>query len=227
MKRLLLFDIDGTLVTGGPAKEAFHAALLDTFGTAGPIETHEFSGKTDPQIARELLLAAGLAASDIDEGLDAMFQAYLSGLEAGLAGRPMEVLPGVVDLLDALDAEPDIALGLLTGNIVDGARLKLGSAGLFGRFGVGSFGSDHAERDRLPGVAIERACATLGVSFPGEDVWVIGDTPLDVRCGQSHGTRTLGVATGRYDEHALRAAGADHVLVDFSDTDSAVAVLAG
>jgi len=227
MRRLLLFDIDGTLVAGGPAKTAFHLALLEAYGTAGPIDGHEFSGKTDPQIARELMVRAGLEPDEIDRGFPTLWNRYLSELEARLPREPMKVLPGVRALVDRLSASGDAALGLVTGNIVGGARLKLGSAGLFDRFRMGAYGSDSEERNNLPRVALERALETWGVRFPSRDVLVIGDTPRDVECGLAHGVVTVGVATGRYSRDALRDAGADHVVTDFSDTDALVELLLG
>lgn len=224
MRTLVLFDIDGTLVEGGPAKGAFHQALLEVYGTAGPIENHEFSGKTDPQIARELLRLAGLEDGVIDTGLHALWSAYLHELEVRLPSAPMTVLPGVVPLVHALEAESDVALGLVTGNIVGGARLKLGSSGL-PAWEVGGFGSDHEIRNHLPGIALQRALATWGVTFPGEQVVVVGDTPRDVECGRFHGTRTVAVATGRYDAGTLAAAGADQVLGDFRDLDRTMEAL--
>ncbi|MDT8341557.1 MAG: HAD hydrolase-like protein [Longimicrobiales bacterium] len=227
MRRLLLFDIDGTLVEGGPAKEAFHTALLETYGTAGPIESHEFSGKTDPQIARELLERAGLESHDVDAGLPELWRAYLRELEARLPADPMRVLPGVRALVDALAGLGDVALALLTGNIVRGAELKLGSAGLFQHFATGAFGSDSEERNDLPGFALERARRRWGFAFPAAEALVIGDTPRDVACGLAHGMVTVGVATGRFPADALRDAGAHHVVADFSDTESLVSLVVG
>lgn len=227
MKRLLLFDIDGTLVWGGPAKEAFHRALLDTYGTAGDIEGHSFSGKTDPQIARELLRGAGMDDPDIDRGLPRLWEAYLAGLADGLEARPMEVLPGVPPLLEALAREGEVALALLTGNIADGARLKLGSAGLDHHFSTGSYGSDAENRDDLPAVALRRARDAWGVAFPADEVIVVGDTPRDVQCGRAAGVRILAVATGHHDVGRLQEAGADWVVEDFGDTRAVVELLAG
>jgi phosphoglycolate phosphatase-like HAD superfamily hydrolase len=225
MKRLLLFDIDGTLVWGGPAKDAFHAAMLETFGTAGDIENFSFAGRTDPQIARGLLAGTGMSDEDIERGFPVLWDLYLSDLEARLPDHPVEILPGVPALLDALQAENGIAMGLLTGNIVQGARLKLGSAGLLDHFEMGSYGSDHEERDELPAIALSRARQTWGVDFDPREVVVVGDTPRDVACGQREGLRTLAVATGTYDAEALKAAGADQVVEDFRDTDAMVSLL--
>ncbi len=227
MKRLLLFDIDGTLVSGGPAKSAFEDALAETFGTTGPEGSTDYSGKTDCQIARELLRAVGMSDADIDRGLPTMIERYLSVLERQLDSNPMTVLPGVHALVDALRERDDLALGLLTGNVEGGARLKLSASGLYDRFAVGSYGSDSEFRDDLPAVAVSRARSTWGVSFPPDEIFVIGDTPRDVSCGQAHGARTLAVATGRFDARQLGQAGADHVLQDFRETARVVELLAG
>ena len=227
MKRLLLFDIDGTLVMGGPAKGAFQTALVETFGTAGAIEVQDFAGKTDPNIARELLRGAGVDDADIDAGLPRLWERYLHHLGERLPGHPMAVLPGVTALLEALSAHRDVGMGLLTGNIVGGAQLKLRSVGLYDHFRMGSYGSDSESRDDLAHIALERARETWKVAFDPGDVWVVGDTPADIRCGKAGGTRTLGVATGRFGTAALAAAGADRVMEDLSDTGRAVRLLVG
>lgn len=225
MRRLILFDIDGTLVRGTAARKAFQIGLEAAYGTAGAIDTYDFSGKTDPQIARELLTGAGIEAARVDAGLASLWSRYLAELEKRLPNEPMRVLPGVSALLDALDARGDAALGLVTGNVADGARLKLGSVGLFERFRVGGFGSDHELRNHLPGIAIARAREAWGVDFRRADVWVVGDTPLDVACGQHEGVRTLAVATGRHGAAELAACGPDAVAEDLSDLDGVLATL--
>lgn len=225
MKRLLLFDIDGTLIWGGPAKDAFCLAMVETFGTAGDIETFSFAGRTDPEIARGLLAGTGMSDEEIERGFPELWDRYLGYLEARLPANPVDILPGVPALLDALAAEPGIAMGLLTGNIIRGAQLKLGSAGLLDHFLMGSYGSDHEERDELPAIALSRARDTWGVDFDPQDVLVLGDTPRDVACGKREGLRTLAVATGHHDADSLRATGADHVVEDFSDTAAIVALL--
>ncbi len=227
MRRLILFDIDGTLVSGGPAKSAFEAAMMETFGTTGDVAGVSFAGKTDPQIARELLSGAGLTHEAIDAGLSALWMRYLVHLETGLRTRPVTVLPGVPELLDALALVEGVALGLLTGNIADGARLKLASAGLWGRFGIGGFGSDHEVRDHLPAIALERARLHWGHPLRPEDTIVVGDTPRDVGCGRAGGTRTLAVATGHFSAADLEKAGADHVLDDLAATERALELLTG
>jgi phosphoglycolate phosphatase-like HAD superfamily hydrolase len=225
MQTLILFDIDGTLVHGGPAKVAFHTAMLETFGTAGAIESHDFSGKTDPQIVRELLTDAGMEDGVVDAGLPALWDRYIGELEARIRDNPMTLLSGVVVLLDALDAEPDVAVGLVTGNIVRGARVKLGSVGLAEHFEVGGYGSDHEIREHLPAFALDRAFEAWGVRFPAGSAVVVGDTPRDVECGKHEGTRTVAVATGRIPRDRLETTGADAVLDDLADLGVAMDAL--
>jgi phosphoglycolate phosphatase-like HAD superfamily hydrolase len=225
--RLILFDIDGTLVRGGAARRAFQIGLEHAYGTAGAIDAHDFSGTTDPQIARELLSGAGLDHARVDAGLPALWERYLSELEARISGEPYTALPGVTGLLDALEASGTVALGLVTGNVLGGARLKLGSVGLYERFRVGGYGSDDEIRDHLPGIAIARARAAWGIDFAKDDVWVVGDTPLDVACGRHEGVRTMAVATGRHPTDELTACGADVVVESFAALEPALERLLG
>jgi len=223
---LVLFDIDGTLVSGGPAKGAFQTAMVRVFGTAGPIGGHDFSGKTDPQIARELLRLEGIDDEDIDRGLGPLWAAYLAELEARLTDRPMVALPGVFELLNRLLNQTGVALGLVTGNVRSGAHLKLESAGIRSEwFPVGAFGSDHEHRNELPGIAIQRAADHWSAEWPSGDVVVIGDTPRDIACGRAHSTRTVAVATGKVTRQRLEEAGPDHLLGSFEDVDVALAAI--
>lgn len=224
---LLLFDIDGTLTIGGPGKAAFGAALTGAYGTAGPIVNHDFSGKTDPLILRELLTAAGHAPREIQAGLPRFWDLYLAELEARIAADPVTVLPGVRELLAALAGQNEVHLGLVTGNVRAGARVKLGSAGLWEHFPIGAFGCDHELRDELPPVALERARARWGRRFRGPDTVVVGDTPRDVACGKAVGAATVAVTTGRFSEAALERSGADRVLPGFADVCAARAAVLG
>ncbi len=226
-RRVVLFDIDGTLVAGGPAKDAFMAAMLETYGTTGDVETVSFAGKTDPQIARELLLREGFSPERIEEGFPSLWEGYTRRLAEALVHRPMEVLPGVVELLDALGELPDVGLGLLTGNIRRGAELKLGSAGLWDRFATGGFGSDAEDRDALPAVALQRARSVWHDGITPADAVIVGDTPRDVTCGLRSGIRTLAVATGRFGVDDLRASGAHRVVPDLRDTEALVSWISG
>lgn len=229
MRHLILFDIDGTLVSGGPAKLAFQEAMMEVYGTTGPIGDYGFSGKTDPQIARGLLDATGMDPRDIEAGFPALWEAYVGGLATRLASAPMDLLAGVDDLMATLEGNPDVALGLVTGNILPGARLKLESVGFGvgedGHFIVGGYGSDHEVRDHLPGIAMERARQRWEVDFSRDRVWVVGDTPLDVQCGLHHGVRTMAVATGNYSVDELEATGAHAVVSDFRDFTQTTEIL--
>jgi phosphoglycolate phosphatase-like HAD superfamily hydrolase len=225
MRRLILFDIDGTLVTGGPAKVAFETAMVETYGTSGDVGRASFAGKTDPQIARELLTRAGFDKETIDEGLPGLWECYLGHLGAGLDETPVRVLAGVRELLDTLASVEGVALGLVTGNIARGAELKLSSAGLWERFAIGGYGSDHEERDHLPGIALARARVYWRAELRAGDAVIVGDTPRDVACGRAGGTRTLAVATGSFSTTDLRVAGADQVVEDLSVTERVVELL--
>jgi phosphoglycolate phosphatase-like HAD superfamily hydrolase len=135
-------------------------------------------------------------------------------------------MPGVCALLSALEREADVIVGLVTGNIERGAALKMSSAGLSG-FRLGAFGSDCERREGLPPIAVERARTLFGITFRGQDILVIGDTPADVRCGQALGVHAVAVATGSHPADQLMAAGAHTVFQDLSDTEQVLRVLLG
>jgi len=228
--RLVLFDIDGTLIHGnGAAKRAFEASLVEVFGTAGDTSV-PFDGKTDPQIARELMRPAGFDDATIDARMDAVVAGYLTRLRAEVAHGTgtFAPLPGVPALLDALDGRDDVVLGLLTGNVAAGAAVKLHAAAIDrARFRVGAFGCDAEHRPDLPEVARRRGAELLGTPVAGADVVVIGDTPADIACARAIGARSVGVASGRYGVDALAAHRAAAVLPDLRDTGAAVAALLG
>jgi len=223
--KLVLFDIDGTILwSDGAGRRAMTAALTRVFGGAGPTEYH-YDGKTDPQIVRDLMRAAGHSDETIDARMDAVASSYLSLLERELAtgGRRTRLFDGVSELITALEARPDAIVGLLTGNFCDGAMLKLSAAGLdVARFRVGAFGSDHAHRPALPAVALERAREALGVELRGEDLVVIGDTPADIECARSVGARAVAVATGRFSVHDLAAHAPAAVFPTLADTRAVI-----
>ena len=222
MQRLILFDIDGTLLTtNGVAGRAFRSALQRVFGTSGPRDGYSFAGKTDPQIAGDLMRLAGVSQDRVDAALADVLTHYAVLLEESMSGDDVHVFPGVRELLERLDTIPDTVLGLLTGNAREGARLKLGAAGLpFERFQVGAFGSDHRDRRELPAIAIARTEELFGHRFSGKSVVIIGDTPLDVACGEHLGVRTIAVATGSYSEEELRLCSPDYLFASLVDVDA-------
>ena len=225
--RLFLFDIDGTLVTArGAGRAALAPALTETYGTAGEIDRYDFRGKTDPRIVFDLMRGAGVADDVIETRMSACFDAYIAHLQRRIGdGSGVLLLPGVGDVVRALSARDDALVGLLTGNIEAGARVKLGATGLFPLFRVGAFGSDSMDRRRLPEVACERARAVAGREFPFERVTIIGDTPLDVDCARACGAVAVAVATGYHLHDELAACAPDLLFADFSDVAGAVTAL--
>ena len=225
--RLILFDIDGTLVTArGAGRLALGRALASTYGTTGPIEACDFRGKTDQRIVHDLMRQAGLDDGRITAGLDTCFAAYVAELETLLGdGSRVTILPGVRELVPALAGRDDALVGLLTGNIEAGARVKLRPTRLWGFFRVGAFGSDDIDRRRLPAVACERAQRLTGRRFAFEEVTIIGDTPLDVDCARACGAVAVAVATGFHPAEDLRACAPDLLFTDFADVPAALAAL--
>ena len=224
-RRLVLFDIDGTLLdTQGAGRRAFHAALLDIFRTTGPIDSYRFCGRTDPEIARYLLTAAGVSEDQLVSDLPGLWEQYLANLEVEMLNKPPQVCPGVIELLDRMEGDSDrLVLGLLTGNIERGARLKIDSAGIsYSRFRLGAFGSDHEIRDQLPAIAVARAEAKLGHHFEGKSVVIVGDTPADIACGVQLGARSIAVATGLFTEEQLAACEPDFLFSTLEDVEAVV-----
>jgi phosphoglycolate phosphatase len=225
---VVLFDIDGTLLwSDGAGRRAIQAALREVFGGIGPAE-HRFDGKTDRQIVRELMTHDGHDRDTIDARMDRVLDRYVSELHGALRdpAHPPQRLPGVAELLDALDTRDDVVLGLLTGNVAPGADAKLRAVGIDpARFRVAAFGSDHEHRPELPAIARERAERLLGTSVGGERFVVIGDTPADMTCGRGIGARAIGVATGRYTVAELLSHGADAAFRDLTDTSAVVTAI--
>ncbi len=219
--RLVLFDIDGAILwSDGAGRRAMTRALTEVFGQAGPTE-YRYDGKTDPQIVRDLMRHAGHDDAWIDAHMDALMARYLEGLRSELApgNAHAHLFDGVDALIDALDARDDVVLGLLTGNLEEGAVIKLRAVGLDpARFRVGAFGSDHHHRPELPAVAQRRARERLGLDVAGERIIVIGDTPADIECGRSIGAKAIGVATGRFPVEELARHEPFAVFEDLSDT---------
>jgi phosphoglycolate phosphatase-like HAD superfamily hydrolase len=205
--RLVLFDIDGTLLTSeGIGRTAMRRALGSIFGSPGN-PAYRYDGKTDRQIVRDVMRLEGHSDDYIDSQMDKVMEVYLEGLRENAKSGKFNVQPleGVVELLDALEPRKDVVLGLLTGNVEPGARTKLIAAGINpDRFRVNAFGSDHEDRPELPAIAQRRASEKLGLDIDGGRMVVIGDTPADIACGRSVGAKAIGVASGHYTVEQLR-----------------------
>jgi phosphoglycolate phosphatase len=223
--KLVLFDIDGTLLSSeGMGRASMQRALDEVFGSPGNPQ-YRYDGKTDRQIVREVMRMEGHSDEHIDSRMEKLMELYLDGLRAGAKSGKFNVKPlaGVPEILDALEARDDVVLGLLTGNIAPGARIKLSAAGLDpDRFRVNAFGSDHESRPELPGIAQRRASEVLGLSIAGDRLVVIGDTPADIACGRSLGARSIGVASGHYTVDQLEAHNPYAALPSLADTQQAL-----
>ncbi len=217
--RLVLFDIDGTLLwSDGAGRRSMTVALTEAAGSAGPAG-YRYDGKTDGQIVRDLLAASGKDAAEIDAITPAIIARYLALLADDLRERRLRLFPGVAELLDAVEADRELTLGLLTGNVREGAELKLRAAGVdFSRFRVGAFGSDHHERPELPAIAQRRFAEAHGLSLAGDRVVVIGDTPADIACGRGIGARAIAVATGHFKVEDLANHAPAAVFASLEDT---------
>lgn len=219
--RLVLFDIDGTMLwSQGAGRRSMNAALIEAIGGSGPAD-YRYDGKTDPQIARDIMRHEGVEETRIDPLIGPLLERYVVLLAEELRYRRLALFPGVVELVQRLERERDVIVGLLTGNVRAGAELKLRAAGLdFARFRVGAFGSDHHERPALPAIAQRRARELVGAEVRGADVIVIGDTPADIACGRGIGARAIAVATGHYDVDALAVHAPAAVFASLADTDA-------
>ncbi len=225
---LALWDIDGTLVsTAGHGRDAFADAFEHVFGRQAALDGLSMGGRTDPDIALELLTTNG------EDPSEKHVAALLEGLHTALLERAEAItaeghaMPGIHAALTGLAARDDVAQGLLTGNIRPNAEVKLNALGLGGLldFDIGGYGSDHTLRSALVAIARDRARAKLGADIPVERTVLIGDTPLDVAAAHAVGARAVGVATGFVPEAELRECGADAVLPDVRDFPALVRAL--
>jgi phosphoglycolate phosphatase len=222
--KVVLFDIDGTLVlTGGAGQRAMARAFEELFAISDAFRDIPMAGRTDTWI-----LSSAAAAHGVFPATLAAFQAaYLALLEKELElpNPKKAVMPGVRPLLDALAARNDTFLALLTGNYETAARLKLEHFDLWRYFSCGAFADDAADRNSLLPKALERVRACGGPAVYPADVIVVGDTPHDVACALAAGARPVGVATGPFTAEQLRASGAQIVFEDLSDTEAFLKLL--
>ena len=213
--RLLLFDVDGTLIESGGAGRAALAEAAAAELALPELPAVTLAGRSDLAIMRDVLVLAGVPPTQA--AMDGLVEAYLARLPETLSTHEGRVLDGVVELLDAL-ADLGVPVGLATGNLMRGAELKLRRYGLWERFAAGGFGDHSSERAHIVAVAIERLAEASGVDRRSGDAVVIGDTLHDVTAGHAAGARVLAVATGTDGESELRESGADLVLPDLADT---------
>jgi phosphoglycolate phosphatase-like HAD superfamily hydrolase len=220
-KRLLLWDIDGTLIsTGAAGQGAIVRATAEQFGGDGNLEGVEIAGRTDLAIAHQILQKYGTKVTD--ENARAFLDIYLRLLAEELPRRAGCVLPGVLDLLERLASQPDTTLGLLTGNLERGAKLKLEHYDLWRFFTFGGFADDHHDRNHLGPFALSRALQGTGIKFAGAQVDVIGDTGHDIVCGKAIGARTVAVATGPWSREQLAGHDPDFLFDDLSNVDEVI-----
>jgi phosphoglycolate phosphatase len=211
-----LFDIDGTLISsGGAGRLALEKALSSEFGISRQIENLLLSGRTDRAIVQDLFRLHALEESPANR--QRLRDAYLRHLPGCLAAAEGRILPGIAAFLERLRAEDQVAVGLLTGNIRDGARIKLGHFGLFEHFAFGGFGDNHLDRDDVAREALTAVHERFNGAVRPERIWVVGDTPLDVRCARSIGARAVAVATGWHATEELAAHQPDLLLTDLAD----------
>jgi phosphoglycolate phosphatase-like HAD superfamily hydrolase len=229
IRRLVLWDIDGTLVDSARlGREAFVEAFEVVTGQP-PARAVSLAGRTDLEIALDMLETAQIATGD------GVLDRFASALERAMAVRAVALrekgraLPGAHDVLERLDRERDVLQSLLTGNIAPNALVKLAAFDLDRHldFEVGAYGSDHQHRGELVGVARRKVERKYGRDIPAARTVLVGDTPLDMAAAKHGGARAVGVATGPYDRQVLSDAGADDVLADLGDTERVLtAVLA-
>jgi phosphoglycolate phosphatase-like HAD superfamily hydrolase len=228
---LVLFDIDGTLIdTFGAGRRSLERAFRHVFGADGITEMAanvRFEGKTDPVLIVEMALAAGIPEAAVVAKSAEMREAYLGALreEMGRHDPRRRVRPGVVPLLRDLQPRESVYLGLLTGNIEHGARLKLEPFGLHGYFRGGGFSSDHPQRAEIARIAREKMTAACGVAFETSRVFVIGDTDHDVMCAKANGFRSIAVPSGWVAAERIEAARPDVLLPDLADLPRVLAAL--
>lgn len=223
-KRLLLWDIDATLITtGGAGEQSLRRVIAQRFGAEDDLHDIEIAGRTDASIARAILRKYRIALTQ--ENVGDFLEAYIAGLAELLPEIPGRVLPGVREILDRLRPDNDRVLALLTGNLRRGAQLKLEHYGLWDYFEFGAFADDHHDRNELGAFARRRAEERHGHDFATARIDVIGDTGHDIACGKIFGARTIAVATGSWTRERLAAHSPDFLFDDLSDLDRVMSTL--
>lgn len=221
---LFLFDIDGTLIaSGGAGEHSLKLAIKDEFGVDDNLHDIEIAGRTDKLITLNVLKKYGVEPAP--ERITQFLDRYLYHLAQELPRRKGRLLPGIVPLLDALKSKPGVVLALLTGNLEKGAELKLMHYGVWSYFEFGAYADDSHDRNCLGPVAQGRALEKHGVEFPPERIFVLGDTPHDIKCGEAIGAKTVAVATGGYGYEQLAAYKPDFLFHDLADLHGVLTAL--
>jgi len=216
--RLVLFDIDGTLIdSGGAGVRSLDLALKDLFSIENGFHGISMAGKTDTQIIKEGIMKHGLS---VNGTIDAVIKAYLNYLRREINNDRKHVKPGIYEVLEELKPLQDLGLGLLTGNIEQGARIKLEPFRLNEYFPAGAFGSDDEDRNNLLPIAVKRFEELFQQKIEADNCIIVGDTPRDVECAHIYGAICIAVATGPYSYDDLIEAGADYVVQDLSDRNA-------
>jgi phosphoglycolate phosphatase-like HAD superfamily hydrolase len=198
-RKLVLFDIDGTLLrVNGMNRRVLADALIEVYGTEGSTGSHDFSGRMDSSIIYEVLASAGLTCDEIAEKFNLAKEAYISLFRERARPSDITLLEGVRELLDALSVQSDILLGLLTGNFEASGRHKLKLPEIDHYFPFGAFADDALDRNELPRIAHERARRMTGKNFSPKEIVIIGDTEHDIRCARMLDARSIAVATGNF-----------------------------
>lgn len=225
-KKLILWDIDGTLIVSrGAGMRAMERALRERFGFTGALEPIDWSGRTDSWIAHEMLRRHRF--SDTPQNVHDYLEAYLALLPLELRAAQGRTLPGIVELLETIHRREDLAQGLLTGNLARGAQIKLEHYRVWHYFEFGAYADDSPRRNDLGPHALRRAGERHRVEFAPARAFIIGDTPHDIECGQVIGAHTIAVATGRYSVEELGARRPTAVFPDFSDVPAVLRVIDG
>ena len=223
-KRLLLFDIDGTLIhSAGAGVYSLSLTLAERFGIHDDLADIEIAGMTDSGIVMSILNKHRIPPTN--ENIAAFLDTYVHFLSLELPRRAGQLLPGVLELLGRLKARPHLILALLTGNVSRGAQLKLEHYGVWHFFEFGAFADDHHDRNQLGPFAQARAQEKHGYEFRAEQIDVIGDTPRDIACGKAIGARTVAIATGSWPRPELAAHQPDFLFDDLSNVDEVIQTL--
>ncbi|KAA3609990.1 MAG: HAD family hydrolase [Calditrichaeota bacterium] len=227
MKKLLLFDIDGTLITGrGIPKKVALNVIQKHFPNFKNGNEVRFNGMTDPLIVQQVLASNNHKIELDDPIINIILDDFLCELKKHVTPQtPPDILPGVENLLKTCSLDNAIFMGLVTGNMMHGAKIKLNAAGLDSYFSLGAFGSDHWNRNELPPIAISRADKYFGKTFLAEDTWIIGDSPKDVECAKANGLKCLAVLTGKIDKQVMLKAGADFVMQDLGNLEEFFSII--